>query len=210
MLEMYTAITLVVDRSGSMYSVANDTIGSVQNLIQTQKQEEGKASLTLVQFDHEYEVVYDCADIKSVDEKDFARQYQPRGSTALVDAIGRSIINMNRKIEEMNEKPTRVVVAVVTDGLENASHEFTVEKIKNLIEEKQKLGWDFMFLGADLNAIQTAQNYGFSPQGSAYYHESNISEAMDTINSKISDARKGKTVEISQEERDRLTETSPK
>ncbi len=209
MIQLYTAIALVVDRSGSMHSVADDTKGSVQNLIQTQKQQEGQASLTLIQFDHEYQVIHDCADLQTVDEEAFAKQYQPRGSTALVDAIGRTIINMSNKIETMEQKPTKVIVAVVTDGFENASREFTTEKVKQLVEEKQNLGWEFIFLGADLNAIHSAQSYGFSPKGSAYYHNGNVSQAFDTLNSKISDARQGKTIEITEEERNYLKDVLP-
>lgn len=207
MLEIYTAIALVVDRSGSMYSVAEDTKGSVKNLIQTQKQEAGQASLTLVQFDHEYQVYHDFVDLQTVDATAFADQYQPRGNTALVDAIGRTIISMSQKIDSMEpcEKPTRVVVAIVTDGLENSSHEFTTERVKKLVEEKQALGWDFIFLGADLNAIQTAHGYGISPNTSACYNSSNVSEAMNVINSKISSVRQGDHAEISDEERNQLT-----
>lgn len=199
----YTAIGFVVDRSGSMYSVAEDTKGSIEKLLETQKKEEGKAHLTLAQFDHEYEVIHDFADLKHVDVKAFTNQYQPRGTTALVDAIGRTIITMSEKIEKMepSEKPTKVIVAIVTDGLENASHEFTAEKVKKLVEEKQALGWNFIFLGADLNAIQTAQSYGFSPKGSAYYENSNISEAMTVVGTQITNARKGEPVEISEKER---------
>lgn len=206
LLEIFTAIALIVDRSGSMYSVAEDTKGSVKTLIETQKQEEGKAALTLVQFDHQYEVIHDFVDLKTVDADAFTKQYQPRGNTALVDAIGRSILSMDQKIDSLHiaEKPTRIVVAIITDGLENSSHEFTAEKVKKMVEEKQALGWDFIFLGADLNAIQTAQDYGFSPKGSAYYDSSNVTEAMNVINTKISHARQGYNVEISDEERAQL------
>lgn len=204
MLEIYTAIALIVDRSGSMYSVADDTKGSVENLIQEQKQESGNASLTLVQFDHEYEIVYDFAPLQEVDEKEFTSQYQPRGQTALVDAIARTILSMSDRIETMEEKPTRVVVAIVTDGLENASHEFTAEKVKALVKEKQELGWDFIFLGADLDAVQTAGRYGFSPDASATYDAGNITEAMKAINTKISDVRQGGKAEFTSEEREQL------
>jgi uncharacterized protein YegL len=208
MIELnFTAIALVVDRSGSMYQVAEDTKGSIENLIETQKKVEEKASLTLAQFNHQYEVIHDFTDLKQVDAKAFTKQYQPRGATALVDAIGRTIITMSEKIEKMgdSEKPTKVIVAIVTDGLENASHEFTIEKVKKLVEEKQTLGWDFIFLGADLNTIQTAQSYGFSPQGSAYYENANISEAMKVVGTQITNVRKGKPVEISEKERGDLT-----
>ncbi|HSX13257.1 MAG TPA: vWA domain-containing protein [Chlamydiales bacterium] len=205
MLELFTAIALIVDRSGSMHSVADDTKGSVQNLIQTQKKEAGRASLTLVQFDHEYDVVYDFVDIQEVDENAFAEQYEPRGSTALVDAIGRTIIEMSQKIDKMeDEAPNKIVVAIVTDGYENASREFTTAKVRNLIEEKQNQGWEFMFLGADINAIQSAQGYGISPDTCAYYDNSKVGSAMDLINAKITDSRAGKQIQITEEERAKI------
>jgi Mg-chelatase subunit ChlD len=200
-LEIFTAIALLVDRSGSMHSVADDTKGSVQHLIQSQKQEFGKASLTLAQFDHEYEVIYDFADIQDVDEKQFVDQYQPRGSTALLDGIGRTILQMSKKVDEIIPKPNKIVVAIVTDGFENSSREFTAAKVKALIEEKQNQGWEFLFLGADLNAIQIAQSYGISPDTCAYFENSKVSDAMDLINTKISDCRLGKEIQITDEER---------
>src|SRR5579872_7509961 len=130
----YAAIALIVDRSGSMCSVAEDTKGGIKQFIASQKQKEGKASFTLVQFDHEYQVLNNFSDLNSVDENAFVNQYVPRGSTALLDAIGRTVIEMNQKIEKMDqpERPARVIVAIVTDGQENASTDFTVDKVKKL------------------------------------------------------------------------------
>lgn len=200
-IELLTAIALIVDRSGSMYSVADDTKGSVQTLIQKQKQEEGKAFLTLIQFDHEYDVIYDFEDIQEVDEKAFAEQYQPRGSTALADAIGRTILEVSDKLDNMLAIPEKIVVAIVTDGYENSSREFTTAKVKQLITEKQEQGWEFIFLGADLNAIHSAQSYGILPESSAYYKNTNVEGAMDLISCKITDARAGKAIQITEEER---------
>jgi uncharacterized protein YegL len=205
LIELLTAIALIVDRSGSMHSVAEDTKGSVQALIQTQKEEEGQAFLTLIQFDHEYEVIHDFIDIQEVDEKAFAKQYQPRGSTALVDAIGRTILQMSEKVDEMVAKPEKIVIAIVTDGYENSSREFTAAKVKQLILEKQDQGWEFIFLGADINAIHSAQSYGISPETTAYYKNTNVEGAMDLINVKISDARAGKLIQISEEERGQIS-----
>ena len=202
----YTAIALVVDRSGSMESVAEDTKGGVKQFITAQKQHSGKASFTLVQFDHEYQVLNDFSDLSKVDENAFTKQYAPRGSTALLDAIGRTVIEMSQKIEKMvlSERPAHVIVAIVTDGLENSSSEFTIAKIKKLIEEKQAQGWDFVFLGADLNAITVAQNYGFSSRQSAYYDASNISGAFSSIGKQVSSARSGSKVSFSSSERSHL------
>ena len=119
----YTAIALVVDRSGSMESIKGDTVGSIKQFIGDQKKLDGKATLRIVQFDDKYETVYKDVDIKKIDEKEFAEKYCPRGCTALLDAIGRIITELGQTIKEMKEKerPSKVVVAIITDGYENAT-----------------------------------------------------------------------------------------
>ena len=207
----YTALALVVDRSGSMHSVASDVKGSVKQFIGDQKKNPGKASLTVSQFDHEYEVIHNFKELSEVDEEAFANGYSPRGSTALLDAIGRATIEMAQKVQSMPEadQPKRVVVAIITDGLENASTDFTLEKIRDMIKEKEELGWDFIFMGATLDTIDIAKNMGFSPKRSAVYDASNVKTCMQSISDMITSARLNKEVEISQEERDRLASTAP-
>lgn len=104
----------------------------------------------------------------------------------------------------MDQKPGRVVVAIVTDGQENASREFTADKVKKLIEEKQASGWDFVFLGADLNAITAAKNYGFAASKVAYFDSSNICGAFTSIGKQVSAARSGSEVVFSADERQKL------
>jgi hypothetical protein len=108
---------------------------------------------------------------------------------------------------DQSERPAHVIVAIVTDGQENASREFTVAKIKKLIEEKQARGWDFVFLGADLNAITVAQNYGFDKRQTAYYESTNISGALQSIGKQVSAARNGSKVSFSLDERNQLATT---
>lgn len=202
----YSAIALVIDRSGSMMSIAEDTKGGIKQFIQAQKQKEGKATLTLAQFDHEYQVLNHFSELNTVDEDAFVKQYEPRGTTALLDAIGRTVIEMGQKIEKMEpaEKPAHVIVAIVTDGQENASRDFTVEKIKSLIAEKKALGWNFIFLGADLDVMTVGQRYGFEPKEVAYFQSSNVNAAMQSIEKQVSDARTGKAIFFSPEEREEL------
>ncbi len=205
----YTAIALIVDRSGSMEIVAEDTRGGIKQFIATQKQNKEKASFTLVQFDHEYQVLNNFSDLSKVDQDAFAKQYEPRGSTALLDAIGRTVIDMSQKIEKMNpsERPAHVVVAIVTDGQENASREFTIAKVKKLIEKNQARGWDFVFLGADLGGITVAQNCGLASGQTAYYKSSNIVGAFDSIGKQVLSARQGNKVFFSSDERKQLAAT---
>lgn len=175
----YTALALIVDRSGSMHSIASDVRGSVKQFIGDQKKQEGKASLTVSQFDDRFEVVHDFEDINNVDEARFSRDYSPRGATALLDAIGKTTLLMQEKIDSLKEedRPQRVVVAVITDGLENASREFKLEQIKEMIKEKEANGWDFMFMGATLDTVQVAENMGFTKDKSAFLKHQNLQTA---------------------------------
>lgn len=209
----YAALALIVDRSGSMQSVATDVRGSVQQFIGDQKKEAGKATLTVAQFDHQYEVVYNFKDIQEVDEKKFAQEYTPRGSTALLDAIGRTTLAMQKQLDSLSkeEQPKRVVVAIITDGFENASREFNMEQIKQMIKDKEAAGWDFMFMGATLDTVQVAKSMGFSADKSAYYEAGNFSSCMNSVNEKIKQARLNQEVKFSEQERQDLqkkTETA--
>lgn len=166
-----TAIVMVLDRSGSMSSIRGATIEGINTFLKEQKSVEGDCYFTLVQFDDQYEVVYNnlpLVDIPDVTGKTFV----PRGSTALLDAVGKTI-NLTRegllKIEEAR-RPDRVLMVIYTDGMENASQEYTTEQIKTLIEEtKEKDGWDYLYLGANQDAITVAQNMGIGSTHAANY-----------------------------------------
>lgn len=202
----YTSLALVIDRSGSMYSIASDVVGGVKKLIGDQKKADGKAVLTVAQFDHTYEVIHDFKNIREVDEEKFAKDYSPRGTTALLDAIGRTTLALEKKIMDMApaDRPKKVVVAVITDGLENSSKEFNITQIKEMIKRNEALGWDFMFMGATIDTIEIAKNFGFSPDKSAVYHTSNFEGSMKVMNEKFIQARNGQKMEISNEERKNL------
>jgi len=146
MREDYTHITLVVDRSGSMSSVQTDAQEGINSLLKEQFALDGKLTVTLVQFDSEIETV------KRLANKKFVYALQPRGFTALLDAVGGEIVRTGEDLAKLKEKdrPAKVLFVVVTDGMENASHEFTVDKVKDLTDrQKSKYNWDFQFIGAD-------------------------------------------------------------
>jgi Mg-chelatase subunit ChlD len=202
----YTSLALVVDRSGSMHNIASDVVGGVKKLIGEQKNSAGKAVLTLAQFDHTYEVIHDFKNLQEVDEDRFVKDYSPRGTTALLDAIGRMTLGLKKKIDEMPlaERPKKVVVAVITDGLENSSKEFNISQVKDLVKQQEALGWDFMFMGATLDTIDVAKNFGFSAEKTAVFNTSNVCESMAAFSKNFTQAREGKEVKFSAEDRKNL------
>ncbi len=141
-----TDITMILDRSGSMGRIHEQVIRSFNDFLTEQKAVEGEAKISLIQFDNEYEVNYEGIDIQKAEDLN-ATTYMPRASTALNDAIGRTITNMKVRLKETNDK---VVVVITTDGMENSSVEFRRAQIREMIKEcEEKLGWKFMYLAAD-------------------------------------------------------------
>jgi hypothetical protein len=176
-------IAYVLDRSGSMQSLASDAIGGFNSFLKSQKELEGRANFTLVLFDHEYLVVHKNVDIQRVPDLD-ARTYVPRGQTALLDAVGRTIDDLGAHLAAMPEaqRPGKVIVAIFTDGLENASRVYTTERLAESIKHQQeKYNWEFLFLAANQDAIASAakiaipasqaMNFVASPMGVRESHE---------------------------------------
>lgn len=210
-MRLDAAVALVVDRSGSMQPITSDVVGSVKQFIGDQKKIGGSASMSVIQFDDKYDIIHDFTKIEDVDENKFASEYCPRGSTALLDAIGRTTIEMTRRLDSMpqEERPQRVVVAIITDGLENASKEYNIEQIKELIKKKEAEKWDFIFLGATLDAIDVAKGMGFSDTKAARYSTSNMEECMKLFSDQVTQARRNKEIAISEEERKKLMQKDP-
>lgn len=159
-----TLIIVVLDRSGSMESVRNDTIGGYNTFLAEQKKQPGDCELFLARFDHEYEIVHDNVNIASAPELN-TETFVPRGSTALYDAVGRTInavgATLSKKPE--NERPGKVVFAIITDGHENASKEFSHQKISQMIKQQtEKYSWKFTYLGATLDAKEIALDLGIA------------------------------------------------
>ena len=165
-----TEIIMILDRSGSMGHLVNDTIGGYNSFIEDQQEEDGEALLTTVLFDNHYEVLHNGVDIQKVRPLT-RRDYFTRGTTALMDAIGKTINSVQNRIDWMNEneKPSRVIFVITTDGAENASREFSQGQIKKMIERQTELGWQFIFLGANIDAVKTARGYGLSEQSVSNY-----------------------------------------
>ncbi len=170
-----TDITVILDRSGSMGSRREEVVRSFNGLLAEQRAVPGKARLTLVQFDHEYEPVYEA--VRLGDAPDLSEEiYQPRGTTALLDAVGRTIARTEKRLDRRAKKriskgkdpsPPRVLVVVITDGLENASTDHTLTEVRAEISRLESdAGWSFVFLGAGLDAFSQAGSLGMDAKRS--------------------------------------------
>lgn len=158
----HTDITIVLDRSGSMSSVANDTIGGMNRFLDDQRKAPGTATITLHQFDDLFETPIKAQDVKSAPNLT-SETFVPRGNTALLDAIGRAIGDTGARMEASGEqdRAEKVVFVIITDGQENASHEYNHGKVFEMIEhQREKYSWMFVFLGANQDAIKTASSLG--------------------------------------------------
>jgi len=172
----YTHITVILDRSGSMQRIADDIIGGFNDFVHQQKEGTGTATLTLVQFDTQdpYEVIHwfkPIGEIPPLTNETFI----PRASTPLWDAVGRGIADLERSLSLLppEAQPEQVVMVVVTDGMENSSHQFRGSQIRKMITEKsEKHQWQFVYLSADLNAVNEAEKTGFSKTSSMSYDPS--------------------------------------
>jgi Mg-chelatase subunit ChlD len=156
-----TLLVLVVDRSGSMARIRSDMEGGLRTLLEDQKTGPGRCLVTLAQFDTEYEVLYDHLPVAEVPDY----QLVPRGSTALLDAIGRTIALVSERIIATPEadRPGKVVFAVITDGLENSSREWDRSQVMKSVKSQAEQGWQFTFLGANQDAIQEGRKLGVDP-----------------------------------------------
>jgi len=156
-----TEIIFLLDRSGSMGGIESDTIGGFNAFIERQKKMPGETIVTTVLFDDRYEVLWNGVDIKDI--KLTEKEYYVRGATALLDAVGKTILDVNNRISMTDEgkRPGKVIFVITTDGMENSSKEFTYEKVKELIkQQREKHNWEFIFLGANIDVVKEAGNIG--------------------------------------------------
>lgn len=167
-----TELVFILDRSGSMSGLEADTIGGYNSMLEKQKKEAGEATVTTVLFDDQYELLHDRIDLRGV-WPITDREYYVRGCTALLDAIGKTIqkIASVQRHAAPEQRADKVLFVITTDGMENASREYTYDKIRALVErQKQEYGWEFLFLGANIDAIQTAKHFGIGADRAVNYH----------------------------------------
>ena len=184
-----TEIVFILDRSGSMSGLEADTIGGFNSMIEKQKKTEGEALISTVLFDSTSEVLYDRVNIRTIRPMT-DNDYTVRGCTALLDAIGGAIhhIGIVHKYARPEDVPEHTLFVITTDGMENASRFYTSDRVKQMIErQKQKYGWEFLFLGANIDAVETARHFGIGADRAVNYHSDSAGTRLnyDVLNEAI-------------------------
>ena len=167
-----TELVFILDRSGSMSGLEDDTIGGFNAMIEKQKREAGEAFVSTVLFDHVSQVIHDRVDIQNVAPMT-REQYYVRGTTALLDAVGNAIRHIGNvhKYAREEDRPEKTLFIITTDGMENASRAYSYERVREMIEhQKEKYGWEFLFLGANIDAAREAARFGITEECAADYH----------------------------------------
>lgn len=205
--DSYTAVALVVDRSGSMTSIAAESQNAINAFITEQAQAPGKRAVFLAQFDHQYEVVRPLTPADAV----IPYSLEPRGMTALHDAIGKTVIDFGTELAALDEadRPGHVVVAIMTDGLENASQEFNAASVKKLItEQEQKYGWHFLYMGANQDAVLVGEQMGIRANSSISYAASSVGtrSVINSMGGYVATASSGLTPAVTFEDREQAME----
>ncbi len=210
-----THITVILDRSGSMHSIRNDVIGGFNSFLQEQKTEADSATLTLVQFDsvNPYELVHNELPLDEVPDLT-RRSYVPRGTTPLLDALGRGIHEVEARRNERagRQSPAKEVFAVITDGRENASREYRRAQVEEMVKEKtEKDGWQFVFLSADLSSIRDALSVGIEADAILLFKKSHegTHHAWRTLSAHTSRFRRGGVGRVAFDPQDRLHPDDP-
>jgi uncharacterized protein YegL len=199
-----TELVFILDKSGSMAGLEADTIGGFNAMLMKQQKAQGEAIVTTVLFNHQYELLHDRINVKgisSISEKD----YEVGGTTALFDAIGftiQKIINVQKRTSE-EERAEKILFVITTDGMENASQEYSADKIKKMVQhQKEKFGWEFMFLGANIDAISTAARFGIDEEFAVDYHADQVGTQLnyEAVNEAVLNLRTGKKLDRSWKE----------
>jgi len=176
-----TELVFILDRSGSMAGLESDTIGGFNAMIEKQKKIDGKCFVSTVLFDNVSEVLHDRVDLAAIQPMT-DKDYTVGGCTALIDAIGGAIHHIGNihKYARPEDVPEHTVFVITTDGMENASHRYTAEKVKNMVQRQtEKYGWEFLFLGANIDAVETASNIGIAKDRAVNYHNDSEGTAIN-------------------------------
>ena len=183
-----TEIVFILDRSGSMAGLEGDTIGGFNSMIEKQRRQEGEAYISTVLFDNHSDVIHDRVPLDKVPRLT-EKEYYVRGCTALLDAVGSAVHHIGNvhKYAREEDVPEKTIFVITTDGMENASRSYSYEKVRAMIEErKEKYGWEFLFLGANIDAAREAARFGIRPDRAANYHAD--SRGTEVIYEAVGDA----------------------
>ena len=175
-----TEIVFILDRSGSMAGLEGDTIGGFNAMIEKQKKEPGEALVSTVLFDNETEVIHDRVALEKIEPLS-DQEYYVRGCTALLDAVGGAIHHIGNvhKYAREEDRPEKTLFVITTDGMENASRKYSYEKVRTMIQrQKEKYGWEIIFLGANIDAAKEAARFGISEDRAANYHADSVGTAV--------------------------------
>lgn len=188
-----TELVFILDRSGSMGGLEKDTIGGYNSVLEKQRETEGECIITTVLFDHCCEILHDRTDVRFI-RKLTEKDYSVGGCTALLDAMGKTIQKISTAHKNMSEegRPEKVMVVVITDGEENSSRTYSLKKVRAMIEHhKKKFGWEFVFLGANIDAVATARSFGISADRAAEYvpDEDGVELNFEVMRSAVSEFR---------------------
>lgn len=200
-----TEIVFILDRSGSMAGLEKDTIGGFNSMINRQKTAPGEAVISTVLFDSETQVIHDRVNLKNIapmTEKD----YFVRGCTALLDAIGGAIHHIGNvhKYAREEDRPEKTLFIITTDGMENASRKYSSDRVKQMIErQKSKYGWEFLFLGANIDAVETAGHFGIQADRAVNYHSDKKGTALnyEVLSEAISSVRASRPLQSNWKQR---------
>lgn len=194
-----TELVMILDRSGSMRGLEADTIGGFNSMIEKQRSEEGEACVSVVLFDDRIDVIYDREDIRRV-EPMTEKQYYVRGMTALLDAVGGAIHhigNVHKYIRE-EDVPEKTIFIITTDGMENASRQYSYEKVRRMIErQKEEYHWEFLFLGANIDAVREAGRFGIGATRAVRYEHDSVGTKLnyDVLSDAVKCARRAASAE---------------
>ena len=193
-----TELVFILDRSGSMAGLESDTIGGFNSMLEKQKAEDGEAYVTTVLFDSHHQIIHDRLDLKEVKPLT-KKEYFVRGSTALYDAVGTTVEHIAgiHKYARREDVPAHTMFVIITDGMENSSRRFSRQMLKNLIEkQKEEYGWEFMFIGANIDAEETAESFGIDRGRAAnYIPDSEGTQIIyDAVCCNVSSVRAGKAM----------------
>lgn len=166
-----TELVFILDRSGSMAGLESDTIGGFNSFISRQKDVDGKCLVSTVLFNNRSKVIYDRVSLNNIREMT-KNDYVPGGSTALIDAMGDAIHHIRNvhKYIRKEDVPEKTVFVIITDGMENDSHRYSSDEVKKMVSKQKEKGWEFLFLGANIDAVETAKQYGIGADRSVRFH----------------------------------------